>query len=107
MFLHALIGNSNLKYPVLFTSKQCQTHEVMSKMASQFVTVTNKEISQLNKGAVPDNTKMVEKFGLAVLTGFYRMIYANVGKNQPETLTSFIIVGSLFTTYSGRFCTIP
>ena len=24
-------------------------------------------------------------------------------KNQPETLTSFIIVGSLFTTYSGRF----
>ena len=25
-------------------------------------------------------------------------ICANVGKNQPETLTFFIIVGSLFTT---------
>ena len=32
--------------------------------------------------------------------------FANVGKNHSKTLTSFIIVGSLFTTYSGRFCTI-
>ena len=37
---------------------------------------------------------------------YHRIICANVGKNQPETLTSFIIVGSLFTTYSRRFCTI-
>jgi len=38
-------------------------------MASQFVTVTNKEISQINKEAVPNNSKMVKKFGLAVFTG--------------------------------------
>ena len=37
---------------------------------------------------------------------YHRIICANVEKNQPETLTSFIIVGSLFATYSGRFCTI-
>ena len=37
---------------------------------------------------------------------YHRIICANVGKNQPETQTSFIIVGSLFTTYSGRFCTM-
>ena len=34
----------------------------MSKMASQFVTVTNKEISQINEEAVPDNMKIVTKF---------------------------------------------
>ena len=39
----------------------------MSKMASQFVTVTNKEISQINEEAVPDNLKIVTKFGSAVL----------------------------------------
>ena len=37
---------------------------------------------------------------------YHRIICANVGKNQPETLTSFIVVGRLFTTYCGRFCTI-
>ena len=37
---------------------------------------------------------------------YHRIICANVGKNQPQTLTSFIIVGSFFTTYSGRFCTM-
>ena len=31
-------------------------------MASQFVTVTNKEISQINEEAVPDNMKIVTKF---------------------------------------------
>ena len=36
---------------------------------------------------------------------YYRMIYANVGKNLREILTSFIIVFSLFTTCSGQFCT--
>ena len=36
-------------------------------MASQFVTVTNKEISQINEEAVPDNLKIVTKFGSAVL----------------------------------------
>ena len=36
-------------------------------MASQFVTVTNKEISQINEEAVPDNMKIVTKFGSAVL----------------------------------------
>ena len=34
----------------------------MSKMASQFVTVTNKEISPINEEAVPDNMKIVTKF---------------------------------------------
>ena len=33
----------------------------------QFVTVTNKEISQINEEAVPDNMKIVTKFGSAVL----------------------------------------
>ena len=36
-------------------------------MASQFVTVTNKEISQINEEAVPDNMKIVTKF--VVFTG--------------------------------------
>ena len=31
-------------------------------MASQFVTVTNKENSQINEEAVPDNMKIVTKF---------------------------------------------
>ena len=38
-------------------------------MASQVAAVTNKEISQIIKQAVPKYTKKVTKFGLEVLTG--------------------------------------
>ena len=38
-------------------------------MPSQFATVTNKEISQLIKQAVPEIHKKVMKFNLEVLTG--------------------------------------
>ena len=41
-----------------------------TKMAqSQFPTVTSDKISKTNKEAIPDNTKKVTKFGLAVFTG--------------------------------------
>ena len=38
-------------------------------MAFPFATVTNEEMSQINREAVPDNTKKETKFGLAVFTG--------------------------------------
>ena len=41
-----------------------------TKMAqSQFPTVTSDKISKTNEEAIPDNTKKVTKFGLAVFTG--------------------------------------
>ena len=33
-------------------------------MASRFASVTSEEITQINDGAVPENTKKVTKFGL-------------------------------------------
>ena len=38
-------------------------------MASRFATVTNKDISQIFKKAVPEIHKEGEKFGFEVLTG--------------------------------------
>ena len=38
-------------------------------MAFSFATVTNEEMSQINREAVPDNAKKETKFGLAVFTG--------------------------------------
>ena len=39
------------------------------KMTSRFVSVTSEEITQINDGAVPENTKKVTKFELAVFKG--------------------------------------
>ena len=38
-------------------------------MTSRFVSVTSEEITQINDGAVPENTKKVTKFELAVFKG--------------------------------------
>ena len=43
-----------------------------------------------------------EGYGIDITEQFVQMLE----KNQRETLTSFIIVYSLFTICSGRFCTI-
>ena len=77
-FSRALIGYSISEYPVLFTdsppvppSERCQPREikVTSKMASRSAAVTNKEISQIIKQAVPQIHEEGEKYGLEVLTG--------------------------------------
>ena len=41
----------------------------MRKIAFLFAIVTNEEIKQINKEAVPANTKKATKFGLAGFTG--------------------------------------
>ena len=38
-------------------------------MAFRFASVTSEEITQINDGAVPGNTKKATKFGLAVFKG--------------------------------------
>ena len=62
VFLRALIGYSISEYPALFTdsppvppSERRQLAKLrLSKMPSRFATVTNKEISQIIKQAVPE-----------------------------------------------------
>ena len=39
------------------------------KMASWFASLASEEITQINYKAVPENTKKVTKFGLAVFKG--------------------------------------
>ena len=55
-FSHALIGYSTSEYPVLFTSRSSEraTQNVARKMVSRFTAVTDEEISQIIKQAVPD-----------------------------------------------------
>ena len=61
MFSRALIGYSVSKYPAIFTDylqflrvSDAKLALVASKMPSRFAAVTNKEISQLIKQAVPE-----------------------------------------------------
>ena len=42
--------------------------KAVSKMSSQFATVTDEQILALKEAAVPKNTKKATKFGLAVFT---------------------------------------
>ena len=60
-FSRALIGYSISEYPALFTdsppvppSERLQTRVTCEQMPSRFAAVTNKEISQLIKQAVPE-----------------------------------------------------
>ena len=57
VFLHALIGYSNLGYAVLFTSKSNQTHASYQKNGTRFAGTTNKEISQLNEAVAEKHEK--------------------------------------------------
>ena len=50
---------------VLFTSEQPKRNE----MASRFASVSEEEIISMNEEAVPKNTKMATKFGVAVFNG--------------------------------------
>ena len=50
---------------VLFTSEQLKRN----KMASRFVSISEKEILLMNEEAVPKNTKMSAKFGVTVFNG--------------------------------------
>ena len=50
---------------VLFTSEQPKRN----KMASRFASISEKEIHSMDDEAVPKNTKMATKFGVAVFNG--------------------------------------
>ena len=84
-FSRALIGSRKSRYPRLVYTKTVisiegalwlasQTSNILcylppsySKiMASQFASVTSKEIIQINYEAVPKNTKKATKFGVAM-----------------------------------------
>ena len=69
-FSRALIGYSNLGYPVLLGSPsdpKLATDKWLPGLQQAAVYKINcEEISQINEEAVPDNTKKATKLGLAV-----------------------------------------